>query len=77
MRPFGLGLEFRMELARHKPRMVRELDHFHQVLAGVDPAKDHAVFLKLLPVIIIEFIPVPVAFRNIILFISLKTFGIF
>jgi hypothetical protein len=30
-----------MELASHKPGMVRELDHFHKAVIGTDPAHDH------------------------------------
>ena len=70
MRPVGLRFEFRMELTRYEPRMVRQLDDLHQILARVDPREHHTGFLELLSMIIVEFIPVPVALRDIFLFIS-------
>ena len=77
MRAVGFGFEFRMELARHEPGMVRQLDDLHQVLARVVPREHHAGFLELLSIIIVEFIPVPVALRDIFFLISVKTFRIF
>ena len=40
-----LGLEFRMKLAADKPRMVFDLDDFHQIPLGIKP-RDHEPFLR-------------------------------
>src|SRR3954449_10922717 len=62
MRLARLALKFRMELARDKERMIRQLDHFHQFAIRRSAAENKTRLLELLPVNIVEFITVPVAF---------------
>ena len=64
MGPVGPGFELRMELAGHKPGMVRQLDHFNDMLVRRYTGEQHSLLLHLFPVIVIEFISVAVALVN-------------
>ena len=54
------GFEFRMELACHKPRVIRKLDNLRKLGARIDPGKNHALFLVSLLIRGIELITVAV-----------------
>jgi hypothetical protein len=43
----GLGLELGVELHRDKPRVIFDLDDFHQVAPGVDTADQKPAALQL------------------------------
>ena len=66
----GFGFEFRMELAGHKPWVTFELNDLRQILRSINSRKEHAVFLKLGPIFVVEFIAVAVPFRNAVLAVS-------
>ena len=62
MRRQRRGLEFRMILARHKPRVVRQFNHLDQPTVRRYAAKPQPLRLQAVPVIVVEFVPVPVPF---------------
>src|SRR4051812_26477176 len=43
MRSRGARLQLRVELTAHEPRMIRELDHLHELSIRREPAELHAV----------------------------------
>ena len=57
---FQLG----MELSRHEPGMVRELDNFHEVVVRIDAAEPHAVIREFLLELIIHFESMAMALGN-------------
>ena len=58
----GAGLEFRMELRPHEPRMIFDLDDFDQAVVRQRPTKNQALADQFFPEGIIELIPVAMAF---------------
>src|SRR5690348_123177 len=64
MRRERLGLEFRMELATEKPRMIRRLDNFHINAIGRLAADFEARSSERLFIIAIKFVAMAVTFRN-------------
>ena len=63
MRTQRARFEFRVELRGHKKGMVFKLYDFDQVLFGIDPGRDQSAFFQFLPIVIIKFVAVAVAFR--------------
>src|SRR5882672_12121528 len=55
--------EFRMELAGHEPRMIRQFDEFHQAV-GRESGKGHAGTRQLIQVMIVEFVAMAVPLVN-------------
>ena len=65
-----------MKLNRDKPRMIFQLDNFHQIPFGVNARKLHIGAFKLIAVQVVKFIPVPMAFPNFVHFIGPLRFGL-
>src|SRR6185437_3890151 len=64
MRARGSALELRMELRRHKPGMVFELDDLHELVIRRAPANQHARALHAAAVGIIELVAMAVALKD-------------
>src|ERR1051325_2507125 len=60
VRSIGTGTELWVELARHEPRMIRQLDDLNQATVGRHAAEDHAVLVHHLAVLVVELEAVPV-----------------
>src|SRR5258705_3052603 len=59
------GGELRVELRRHEPRMVGQLDHLHQPVAR-DPREAHARLPVAVEVVVVEFVAVPMALHDVV-----------
>ena len=57
----GCGGEFRVELATEKPRVIGQLDHFHQPFIQRMAGQRQTGGLQRLPVTVVEFVTVAVA----------------
>ena len=66
MRAIRPGFEFGMELHRDKPWMIRKFNDFHQVAIRIDSGDAHAMLTERIPVMVVEFIAMAVAFKNIL-----------
>src|SRR5207253_5884012 len=64
MRRQRLRLEFRMELAAEEPRMIRQLNDFHEILVGRDARNDQTVFSQHLLELPIEFVSMTMPLGN-------------
>lgn len=64
VRPVGFAQEFRVELAGHEERMIRQLDQLDEQPVRRGAAEDHAGLLEPRPVAAVELIPVPVPFLD-------------
>ena len=60
----GLGLKFGMELNTNEPRVVFDFDDFHEISVRVDSRYDESCGFEILPIGIVEFEAVSVAFGN-------------
>ena len=60
MRLIGTAFEFRMELHSNMERPVSKLDCLHKATVRGETADDQAVLCHDIPVIIVEFVAVPV-----------------
>jgi hypothetical protein len=54
-----------MELSRQKPGMMLELNDLHQPAVGRKTAQDQSVLGEVIPVGIVEFVPVTMPFTNL------------
>ena len=54
------ALELGVELARHEPWVIRELDHLHEPAVGRHPADAQTVFFQRLSVGVVDLVAVPV-----------------
>ena len=80
MRFIWSGFEFGMELDADHPGVVFNLDYFHQVEIGIDPGDPQSPLFQVIPVEIIEFIPMTVSFGNFspaVCFVAQGIFGQF
>ena len=66
-----------MKLHRYKPRMLFQLDDFHQIALRVDSRKQHVGVFKPAAVQIIKFIAMPMALTDFVHFISLLRLAVF
>ena len=58
------ALKFRMKLAGDKKRMILEFDHLYQLAVRRGAAEDEARFFKLRPVVVVEFVAMPMPLVN-------------
>ena len=72
----GTGLEFRVSLGGNKPGMARKFYHLHNPPVRRHTGQEHAVLGQYFPVIVIDFVAVPVAFVDDLLAVQLKSPGI-
>src|SRR5690606_12280639 len=72
----GCRGEFRVELARHKPGVIRNLHHFHQRFVTGATGNSQASTFQLRQVVVVDFIPVTVTLNNSLLAIALVYGGI-
>src|SRR5207302_2550798 len=70
MRRQWLRFEFRMELAAEEPRMIRQLNDFHEILVRRDARNDQTVFGKHLLELPIEFVPMTMPLGNDVRFVN-------
>ena len=71
----GPRRELRMELRSHKKRMTRKLDYFNKISFGVYAGKHKTLFLKNLPIFIVHFIAVAMAFQYLFCAVCFCGFG--
>lgn len=64
MRPIGSRFELRMKLAANKPWMVRQFNHFDDLMIWGEPAQHHPAGYQNIPVMIINLITMTVPFMN-------------
>ena len=76
MRSCRARFEFGVRLRSQEPRVVFELDHFHNVLVRRNAANVHAVRFELVAIVVVDFVTVAVTFVNELLTVSLIRFGI-
>ena len=57
---------FRMKLYTHIPTAGWHLYNLHQPIVGIDTATCHSCLFKILTKYIVEFIPVAMAFHNVL-----------
>src|SRR4029077_623294 len=55
MRTVGSRSELGMELCRHEPRVIRQLDDFHEATVGRHTAEDHPRVAERFAVLVVEF----------------------
>ncbi len=60
------ALEFGVELNSYKPGMVWDLDDFDQAAVGTGARESQAIRLKLLAILIVEFVPVAMSLINVL-----------
>ena len=65
----------RMELYTNKPWMIAQFHDLNEITIGIDARSNKSFLFKFLLIIVIKFIPVPVAFHNKCLAISIMYFG--
>src|SRR4051794_1509848 len=59
-----LGLKFGMELHRHKPRMILQLDNLDEIATWIESADHHSSALQLINVSIVPLVPVTMPLTN-------------
>jgi hypothetical protein len=55
-----------MELHAHKEGVVWKLDDLYQVFVRINPGYEQSVALKLIAQLIVEFVSMPMSFRNLV-----------
>ena len=59
------GLEFRMELAGNEVWMIREFDDLDELSLDVGTSKDKAGLFEVSLILVVEFVTVAMAFRDV------------
>ena len=74
----GLGwaaLEFGVGLARHEPRMVRQLDHLGETAIGRDARNHHAGLLELAAILVVHLVTMAMALIDDLFAIDIERLG--
>ena len=64
MRSVGSALKLGVELASDKPRMLRDFNHFDNVIVGRCAGKNHTAVEKVLTIIVVNLISVTMTLIN-------------